>query len=64
MKRMQLELHCSSCGNRHLFVEIMSHESHLVDSKLNYVHLLEAQVDHYRCHMCGQVAELVASESK
>ncbi len=64
MEVLQLELHCSSCGNRDQFVEIMSHESHLVDGKLNYLHLLDAQVDHYRCHACGKAVELVTSQSK
>ncbi len=46
-------LNCDECGNSELFVEIMSHESHLVDGKLNYLHLLDAVVDHYFCHLCG-----------
>jgi hypothetical protein len=57
------ELSCYSCGNRDRFIEVMSYESHLVDSKLNYLHLLEALVDHYRCDTCGEVVELRTSLS-
>jgi hypothetical protein len=35
-------LSCGECGNSELFVEIMSHESHLIDGKLNYLHLLDS----------------------
>ena len=63
MQALQSELHCSSCGNRDRFVEIMSHESHLVDGKLNYLHLLDAEVDHYRCHVCGELMKLIMSQA-
>lgn len=54
-------LHCKECGNNELFVEIMNHESHLIDGKLNYLHLLDSDVDHYLCHVCGNTVELVTS---
>ena len=50
----QVMLHCSDCGNMARFVEIMRFESHLVDGSLNYLHLLEADADHYICFQCGK----------
>ena len=46
-------LNCEACGNSERFFEIMAHESHVVDGELNYVHLLDAQVDRYLCAECG-----------
>ena len=51
-------LSCRECGNSDLFVEIVSHESHLIDGKLNYLHLLDSAVDHYLCHLCGNTVEV------
>jgi len=51
-------LSCGECGNGELFVEIMSHESHLIDGKLNYLHLLDSAVDHYLCHLCGSTVKV------
>ncbi len=51
-------LHCSACGNRDRFIEIMEYESHLVDGALNYLHLIDAIVDHYICYTCGERIEL------
>ncbi len=62
METSQTALRCESCGNRDLFVEIMSHESHVIDGKLNYLHLLDAEVDHYLCHLCGETVELVTTQ--
>jgi len=52
-------LRCAECGNVELFVEIMNHESHLIDGQLNYLHLIDAEVDHYLCHICGKVIDPV-----
>jgi hypothetical protein len=60
--RFDAALHCNECGNNDLFVEIMSHESHLIDGKLDYLHLLDSDVDHYLCHLCGNTVELVTSK--
>jgi hypothetical protein len=56
--RFEPALSCRECGNSELFVEIMSHEFHLIDGKLNYLHLLDAVVDHYLCHLCGSKVEM------
>ena len=32
----------------------MRSESHVVDGNLNYLHLLDAEADHYRCFQCGR----------
>jgi hypothetical protein len=47
-------LTCSDCGNTQRFIEVMAEEAHLVDGNLNYIHLLEASVDHYVCCECGK----------
>jgi hypothetical protein len=52
-----LHLKCDACGNSDRFIEIMKSESHLVDGRLNYLHLLEAQTDRYLCAECGQEVE-------
>jgi hypothetical protein len=51
-------LYCSGCGNTDRFVEMMSYEFHLVDGRRNYIHLLEAEVDHYICFKCGREVEI------
>lgn len=51
------KLECK-CGNRNTFIEVMSFESHIVDGDLNYVHLLDAQTDHYTCADCGEEVPL------
>lgn len=55
----QPKLRCS-CGNEERFIEVMRSESHVVDSRKNYIHLLAAEVDHYTCPACGEVVEAVA----
>ena len=55
--RFEDMLRCESCGNNELFVQVMNYESHLVDGKLNYLHLLDSEVDHYVCHLCGNAVE-------
>lgn len=45
---------CSDCGNTQRFFEIMAVETHLVDGRLNYLHLVDAIVDHYVCCECGE----------
>lgn len=64
LKRSKPEpaLRCGECGNVELFVEIMSHESHLIDGQLNYLHLIDADVDHYLCHICGEIVEPVLTQ--
>ena len=52
-------LRCGKCGNVELFVEIMDHESHLIDGQLNYLHLIDADVDYYLCHVCGETVDPV-----
>ena len=52
--------YCENCGNNELFVQVMNYESHLVDGKLNYLHLLDSEVDHYVCHQCGNAVEPIA----
>lgn len=49
---------CPICGNTERFIEIMEHESHLVDGKLNYLHLIDALTDHYLCYKCGESIEV------
>jgi Fe2+ or Zn2+ uptake regulation protein len=51
-------LYCSGCGNTDRFVEVMSYELHLVDGMRNYIHLLEAEADHYICFKCGREIEI------
>lgn len=46
-------LHCRRCGNRDRFIQIMDYETHLVDRNMNYLHLLDAIVESYRCYFCG-----------
>ena len=58
MSQRTLHLHCSDCGNRDRFVEVMYYESHLVDGSLNYLHLLDAEVDRYICLECGREVEV------
>lgn len=55
-------LRCDQCGNVDLFVEIMNHESHLVDGQLNYIRLMDADVDHYLCHVCGEIVDPVLTQ--
>jgi hypothetical protein len=57
-RKLVRALQCKECGNDEIFVEIMSHEAHLVDGALNYLHLLEAKVDRYLCRECGGIVEL------
>jgi len=54
----QSELICDECGNRKRFIEIMDVETHLVGGNLNYLHLLDAVVDHYLCAECGETVEV------
>jgi hypothetical protein len=35
----------------------MAHETHLVDGRLNYLHLDSALTDHYDCRQCGRQVE-------
>ncbi len=58
--RIEDMLRCESCGNNDLFVQVMNYESHLVDGRLNYLHLLDSEVDHYVCHQCGNAVEPIA----
>lgn len=46
------------CGNKERFIEVMRFESHLVDGNLNYLHLLDAETDHYTCPDCGDEIRL------
>ena len=46
-------LRCPACGNEDHFVEFMAAEVHLVNGNRDYVRLLVAEVDYYRCHKCG-----------
>ena len=57
-------LQCSACSNTELFIEIMDCESHLVDGRLNYLHLIEAVTDHYKCYDCGESIALEVSQGK
>ena len=57
-QKLDRALKCKECGNSDVFIEIMSHEAHLVDGALNYLHLLDAHVDHYLCRECGVTVEL------
>jgi DNA-directed RNA polymerase subunit RPC12/RpoP len=50
-------LRCEECGNTDLFIEVMAHESHIVDGQMNYLHLFEAEVDRYECRECGEEVE-------
>ena len=52
-------LKCPTCGNGERFIEIMEHESHLVDGNLNYLHLVDAITDHYECCNCGERIEAI-----
>jgi len=47
-------LECKACGNKDRFIEIMLSEAHLVDGNLNYLHLVYAKADSYRCFDCGK----------
>ncbi len=49
-----LTLQCPSCGNGERFLEVMRSGTHLVDGNLNYLHLVNAETDHYACVECGQ----------
>lgn len=51
-------LRCTSCGNTELFDQFMDYEIHLVDGHQNYIRLLAAEVDYYRCHQCGTRIEV------
>ncbi|MDQ3814532.1 MAG: hypothetical protein M3347_11350 [Armatimonadota bacterium] len=51
------KLKCSACGNEDLFAQFMEWEVNLGDGNRNHLHLLEAQVDYYRCHLCGETVE-------
>jgi hypothetical protein len=50
-------LRCPHCGNEDRFLEIMANESHLVDGRLNYLHLVTAKTQEYRCCECLRVVE-------
>jgi hypothetical protein len=54
-------LTCSKCGNKDVFVEIMDYEVHLVDGNLNYLHVLESQVDYYKCYVCDEPIDIDCS---
>ena len=47
-------LHCGACGNTSYFAAIMEYEVRLVDGYVNDIRMLEAGVDYYRCHSCGE----------
>jgi len=47
------QLVCPDCGNMRRFIEVMAEEAHLVDGNFNYIHLVQAIVDHYVCCECG-----------
>ena len=57
-------LTCPDCGNTNRFVEVMAEEAHLVNGSLDYIHLLEAVVDHYVCCECGETIEPDLVENK
>jgi len=48
---------CSECGNKELFVEVMDVEIHLVNSRKDYIRLLDGFPDHYLCWDCGATVE-------
>ena len=50
-------LKCPHCGNEDRFLEIMATESHLVDGRLNYLHLVSAEAQEYRCCGCSRTVE-------
>jgi predicted RNA-binding Zn-ribbon protein involved in translation (DUF1610 family) len=47
-------LRCPQCGNDDRFIEVMAHESHLVDADLNYIRLILAETEYYECPECGE----------
>lgn len=50
-------IQCFACGNKELFVEIMSYEAHLVDRYLTYKRLLVGEIDRYECYLCGEAID-------
>ena len=56
-RRKYWGLKCPRCGNKDRFIETMAHETHLVDGRLNYLHLDSALTDHYDCRQCGRQVE-------
>lgn len=50
-------LTCHACGNTSRFSELMAEETHLVNGHLDYIHLVDAIVDHYVCCECGESLE-------
>ena len=50
-------LKCPSCGNADRFLEIMAHESHQVNGRLIYLHLVAAETAEYRCWNCDKVVQ-------
>ena len=42
----------------------MAEEAHVVNGRLNYIHLLAATVDHYVCCECGEAIELDEVQNK
>lgn len=50
-------LRCPSCGNQERFIEVVKHEAHIVDGNLNYLHLLDAEADHYLRCQCDEIID-------
>jgi len=48
-----VRLICAECGNQERFIEVMAEETHLVNSRKDYIRLLEGIADHYLCWQCG-----------
>jgi DNA-directed RNA polymerase subunit RPC12/RpoP len=48
---------CSECGNKERFVEVMAVETHLVNSRKDYIRLLDGIADHYLCWNCGATVQ-------
>ncbi len=63
MVASRTKLCCPSCGNESRFVQFMKWETHLVDGDLNYIRLLDAAVDYYRCGECDEIVELPNDET-
>jgi hypothetical protein len=55
---------CSVCGNTERFIEVMAEETHLVNGRKDYIRLLEAIADHYRCWNCGTAVKPTAATKR
>lgn len=53
-KSEQSKLKCSKCGNRGLFIQIITYQMNIVNGNTDHIKLLASEIDRYICGECNE----------